>query len=64
MEKLSHPYGVSSQTESNWPNDALSEAHSRFILSYMKQEQQREQEVMDQFLAQKGQPNLSLYQTL
>jgi hypothetical protein len=30
----------------------------------MEQEQQREQEVMDQFLAQKGQPNLSLYQTL
>jgi len=63
MER-SRPYGVSSQTESSWPNDALSEAHSRFILSYMEQEQQREQEVMDQFLAQKGQPNLSLYQTL
>jgi hypothetical protein len=31
MERISRPYGASSETESSWPDDALSEAHSRYI---------------------------------
>ena len=42
----------------------LNSAYSQFVLHFVERAQQREQEVIDQFLAQKGQPNLSLWQTL
>jgi hypothetical protein len=51
MERISRPYGASSETESSWPDDALSEAHSRYILSFMEQEQVRQQAVLTAFLA-------------
>jgi hypothetical protein len=51
MEKLNRPYGASSQTESSWP-DALSEAHTRYILSFMEVEQQKQEAILAAFLDQ------------
>jgi hypothetical protein len=50
MERI-RTYGKSSETESSWPNDALSDAHARYILSFMEQEQLRQEAVLAEFLA-------------
>jgi hypothetical protein len=47
-------YGASSQTESSWP-DALSEAHTRYILSFMEVEQQKQEAILAAFLDQSEQ---------
>ena len=52
MEKL-RTYGKSSETESSWPNDVLSDAHARYILTFMEQEQLRQEAVLAEFLASK-----------
>ena len=47
-------YGASSQTESSWP-DALSEAYTRYILSFMEVEQQKQEAILAAFLDQSEQ---------
>jgi hypothetical protein len=43
-------FGGSQQTESSW-EDSLSEAHTRFILTFIEQEQARDAAAIESFLA-------------
>jgi hypothetical protein len=52
MEKL-RTYGRSSETESSWSDDVISEAHSRYILSFMEVEAQKQEAVLTEFLESK-----------
>ena len=49
MDTVYQPFGRWTDTESSW-EETLSEAHSRFILACMEQEQAKEEAVINSFL--------------
>ena len=43
-------FGISTETESSWPDSTLSEAHARYIADYVQQIQACEAAMIDHFL--------------
>jgi hypothetical protein len=43
-------FGISTETESSWPNNMLSEAHARYIADYVQQIQAREEAFINRWL--------------
>ena len=50
MRAMPQTFGISTEVESSWPDNTLSEAHARYIADYVQQIQAREAAVIDQFL--------------
>jgi len=42
-------FGISSETESSWPDNTVSEAHAQYIADYVHQIQACEAAVIEQF---------------
>jgi len=54
MCAMPQTFGISTEVESSWPDNTLSEAHARYIADYVQQIQACEEAAVARFLSIKG----------